>query len=177
MKVFLVDDSALVLEKMAGFLSGIDGVEIVGQALNERDAIQSIMALKPDVVILDIQLNRGGSGIEVLKQIKKEIPPPIVMMLTNYPYPQYQEKCQALGADFFFDKVREVGKLYDILIRLLAEKLAGGCSGSRERSDLPPPPRKKGDLIGDRRIQHMRVPNETMTILKKVGRMTEKGVR
>jgi DNA-binding NarL/FixJ family response regulator len=105
MKVFLVDDSAIVLEKLAAMISGIDGVEIAGQAMNARDAIQSIVKLKPDVAILDIRLNGGGSGMEVLKRIKKENPPPIVIMLTNHPYPQYREKCQALGADYFFDKV------------------------------------------------------------------------
>src|SRR4030042_581768 len=105
MKVFLVDDSSIVLEKLVAMISGIDGVEIIGQALNERDAIQSIVKLKPDVVILDIRLNGGGNGMDVLKRIKKEMPPPIVLMLTNFPYPQYRGKCQALGADVSFDKV------------------------------------------------------------------------
>jgi DNA-binding NarL/FixJ family response regulator len=122
MKVFLVDDSAIVLEKLAAMLSGIDGVEIAGQALNARDAIQSIVKLNPDVVILDIRLNDGGNGMDVLKRIKKEIPSPIVIMLTNYPYPQYREKCQALGADYFFDKVTEIEKIYDTFKQLLRDK-------------------------------------------------------
>ena len=63
MKVFLVDDSSIVLEKLAAMISGIDGVEIAGQALNANDAIQSIVKLKPDVAILDIRLNGGGIGI------------------------------------------------------------------------------------------------------------------
>jgi DNA-binding NarL/FixJ family response regulator len=140
MKVFLVDDSAIVLEKLAAMISGIDGVEIAGQALNAHDAIQSIVKLKPDVVILDIRMN-GGSGMDVLKQIKKEIPPPIVIMLTNYPYPQYREKCQALGADYFFDKVTEIEKIYDTFKQLLTDK-AGTCSGSPEGSERVPGTRR-----------------------------------
>jgi DNA-binding NarL/FixJ family response regulator len=127
MKVFLVDDSAIVLEKLAALISGIDGVEIAGQALNARDAIEFIVKLKPDVVILDIRLNGGGNGMDVLKPIKNEIPPPIVIMLTNYPYPQYREKCQALGADYFFDKVTEIEKIYDTFKQLLTDK-SGTCS-------------------------------------------------
>ena len=122
MKVFLVDDSVIVLEKLTAMISGIEGVEIAGQAMNAPDAIQSIVKLKPDVVILDIRLNGGGNGMDVLKRIKKEIPPPIVMMLTNYPYPQYREKCQALGSDYFFDKVTEIEKIYDTFQQLLTDK-------------------------------------------------------
>jgi DNA-binding NarL/FixJ family response regulator len=132
MKVFLVDDSAIVLEKLAAMISGIDGVEIAGQALNARDAIQSIVKLKPAVVILDIRLNGGGNGMDVLKRIKKEIPPPIIIMLTNYPYPQYREKCQALGADYFFDKVTEIEKIYDTFKQLMK-----GNQGSGTRDQGP----------------------------------------
>jgi len=123
MKVFLVDDSAIVLEKLALLISGIDGVEIVGKAMNANDAIQSIVKLKPDVAILDIRLNGGGNGIDVLKRIKEEIPPPIIIiMLTNYPYPQYREKCRVLGADYFFDKVTEIEKIYDTFQQLLKDQ-------------------------------------------------------
>ena len=122
MKIFLVDDAAIVLEKLATMISGIGGVEIAGQAMNARDAIQSIVELKPDVVILDIRLNGGGNGMDVLKRIKEEDPPPIVIMLTNYPYPQYRKKCQVLGADYFFDKVADIEKIYDTVKQLLADK-------------------------------------------------------
>jgi DNA-binding NarL/FixJ family response regulator len=122
MKVFIVDDSALVLGKLADMLSGIDGIEVVGKVQNANDAIQSIVKLKPDVVILDIRLNGGGSGMGILEVIKKETPPPVVIMLTNYPYPQYRDKCRALGADYFFDKVTEIEKVYETFKRLLADK-------------------------------------------------------
>ncbi|MBW2557902.1 MAG: response regulator transcription factor [Deltaproteobacteria bacterium] len=122
MKIFLVDDAAIVLEKLATMISGIGGVEIAGQTMNAHDAIQSIIELKPDVVILDIRLNDGGNGMDVLKRIKEEDPPPIAIMLTNYPYPQYREKCQALGADYFFDKVADIEKIYDTVKQLLADK-------------------------------------------------------
>jgi hypothetical protein len=50
-------------------------------------------------------------------------------MLTNYPYPQYREKCQALGADYFFDKVTEIEKIYDTFQQLLTDKSGeGACS-------------------------------------------------
>ena len=121
MKVFIVDDSAIVAERLRSLLAEIEGVEFVGQAQNESDAIKSIMKLKPDAVIMDIRL-AGGSGMSVLEKIKKEQPSTIVIMLTNYPYPQYKHKCKELGADYFFDKVTEIEKIAETFEQLTKDK-------------------------------------------------------
>ncbi len=87
-------------------LSKLKDVEVVGQAEDGLQAIDSIRKLKPDAVVLDIQMPKG-SGIEVLQKIKIGEPSPTVIMLTNYPYPQYRKRCMDAGADFFFDKSAE----------------------------------------------------------------------
>jgi CheY-like chemotaxis protein len=71
------------------------------------EAVDFIPKLKPDVVILDVRMP-GKNGIDVLKQIKTDESPPIVIMFTNYPYPQYRDRCLQAGADFFFDKTLAV---------------------------------------------------------------------
>ncbi len=119
MKCFVVDDSKLVVERVRGILSNIEGLEFIGQATNAKDAVEAIERLKPDVVILDIRLI-GGNGMNVLERIKKAQPPPVVIMLTNYPYPQYRNKCKELGADYFFDKVTEIESFVKVL-RTLAQ--------------------------------------------------------
>ena len=70
------------------------------------------------MVILDIRMP-NGSGIDVLREIKKNEHAPIVIMITNYPYPQYQKKCEAAGADYFFDKATEIGKVTEVLEQLI----------------------------------------------------------
>ena len=107
MRVLIVDDSKIVCKGLQQMLIHIADVEIIGQAHNAKDAIKSISELKPDVVTLDIRLP-GPSGIEVLKDIRDKKLPIRVIMLTNYPYPQYRKKCLELGADYFFDKVTEI---------------------------------------------------------------------
>lgn len=120
MKVFIADDSALVCERIIGMLTELPEIEIAGQARNAQEAIESIHKSKPDVVILDIRMP-GGSGIEVLKNIKKDKSAPLVIMLTNYPYPQYRKKCLDEGADFFFDKSTEFEKLVEVFKKLFQE--------------------------------------------------------
>ncbi len=66
------------------------------------------------MVILDIRMS-DGSGIDVLPEIKKGNQSPLVIVLTNYPYPQYRRKCIEAGADFFFDKSTEFDKVTEVL--------------------------------------------------------------
>jgi len=117
LRVFIADDSEFIRERLPQRLVDFTGAEIVGQASDGEKALASIRALKPDVVILDIRMP-GKSGIEVLQELKKDKSPPVIVMLTAYPYPQYREKCMALGADFFLDKASEFDKLDEILRQL-----------------------------------------------------------
>ncbi len=118
MKVFVVDDARLVRQRIIEMISELRGVEISGQAERAREAVASIKKSNPDVVILDIRLP-GGNGIEVLKDIKKNKSAPIIIILTNYPYPQYKKKCMEAGADFFFDKSTEFHKVNEVLKKLI----------------------------------------------------------
>ena len=113
MKVLIVDDSAVIRERLGTMLSETENVEIIGQAQAPREAMELIQKLKPDAVILDIRMH-GGNGIEVLKNIKQNKQFPMVIMLTNYPYPQYRKRCEILGADFFFDKSTEFEKVREL---------------------------------------------------------------
>lgn len=121
MKVLIVDDSKIVCKGLRQMLIHIADVEIVGPAHNATDAIRFISESNPDVVILDIRLP-GKSGIEVLKNIRDKKLPIRVIMLTNYPYPQYRKKCEELGADYFFDKVAEIEELPNVIEKLAKNK-------------------------------------------------------
>ena len=122
MRVFIVDDSDLLLQRLGASLSQMQGIEIVGEARDALKATKLILNLKPDVVILDIRMP-AGSGIDVLENIKRATPAPQVIMLTNYPYPQYRKKAEDTGAEFFFDKATEFDKVAEALEELrIAER-------------------------------------------------------
>ena len=126
-KVFLADDSLIVREHLVTMLKEITEVEIVGQAENVADAINGIEKLQPDLVILDIRMP-GGSGIDVLENIKQEERRPWVMILTNYPYFGYRQRCLNAGADYFLDKSTEFDQ-----IPIVVEKLAQAAKSDKEK--------------------------------------------
>ena len=116
MRVFIVDDSLLIWARLIEILSEIEGIKVVGFAGRPDEAVERIMELEPDMVILDIKLY-GGSGIDVLRNIKREKPDTVVAMFSNYSYPEYREKCFQLGADYFLDKSREFDMITDIMLK------------------------------------------------------------
>jgi DNA-binding NarL/FixJ family response regulator len=109
-KVFIADDSLIVREHLVTMLDELVGIEIVGQAEQVAEAISAIRDLQPDVVILDIRMP-GGSGIDVLRNIKQDGVGPVVIILTNYPFLGYRQKCLEAGADFFLDKSTEFNQI------------------------------------------------------------------
>lgn len=110
MRVFLVEDSPVIRERLREAVALVEGAEVVMEAEMEQDAVRGILEQRPDVVVLDLALAKG-SGVEVLRQVKAAQPAIKVIVLTNKTEPQYRKKCLALGADCFLDKARDFGKL------------------------------------------------------------------
>jgi DNA-binding NarL/FixJ family response regulator len=125
MMLFIADDSDEMRGRLVELLSEVEGAEVVGQAANAVEAVEAINCLKPHVVILDIWMP-GGSGIDVLKKIKRGDGSPVVLMLTNHASPQYRKKCLEWGADFFLDKSRNLECLLLILKSLVQQSAATG---------------------------------------------------
>jgi DNA-binding NarL/FixJ family response regulator len=120
MKVFIADDSKIVVDRLADLLKEVPGVQLAGRADDVPQAIRSILEMNPDVAILDLQMP-GGSGLDVLRAVRGTCPALRVLICTNFPYPQYREECIAAGANFFLDKSAEFEKIPEILRELIHE--------------------------------------------------------
>lgn len=104
MKVLTVDDSPLIQTRLTELLEEVDGITDVHQAFTVAEALERLDAYQPEVVILDLKLP-DGNGMDVLKTLQKQPSPPIVVVLSGLIYPQYEDTCLELGADYFLDKM------------------------------------------------------------------------
>ncbi|MFH1069322.1 MAG: response regulator transcription factor [Candidatus Glassbacteria bacterium] len=120
MKVFIADDSEIMREHLKEMLSCYSEIEIIGTADNTGRAVESIGQLRPDLVILDIRMP-DGNGIDVLRSVKKRGSLPVIIMFTNYPFPQYRKKCLDTGAEYFFDKSSESDQMIKTIEKLLVD--------------------------------------------------------
>jgi DNA-binding NarL/FixJ family response regulator len=105
-KVVIADDSDVLRQRVAESLSAIPGVRVAGQASDGPEGLALVEELKPEVLILDIEMP-SLSGMEVLKLAKERDNPPVVMMLSIYSQPLFRRRCAELGADHYFNKLTE----------------------------------------------------------------------
>ena len=84
MKVLVVDDEALARERLISIMSELDEhYELVGEAENGKKAIEKVVALKPDILLLDIKMP-GMNGLEVAHHLTKHETSPAIIFTTAY---------------------------------------------------------------------------------------------
>ncbi len=117
LQVLVVEDSALVCDRIAEIVGSVPGVEVSGRAGSEADALSVLDRGGIDIVILDLQL-RSGTGFGVLRRLQNRSDRPVVVVFTNFAVPTYQERARMLGAEYFLDKVLDLEKLPRVLASL-----------------------------------------------------------
>ncbi len=123
LKVLLVEDSKLISERLLELMSDIEGVTPIGVVTTEAAAINTIGALRPDAILLDLHL-KEGTGFGVLRHINTIMARPAVVVITNYALPQYRKQAEILGARFFLDKTQEFDRIPETLELLRKEQLS-----------------------------------------------------
>ena len=106
-RVLIADDHALVREGIAAFLRLCDDIEVVGEASDGLEAIEKTNALKPDVVIMDINMPKFG-GLEATIEVKKMSPDTKILVLTQYDDKEYISRFLSAGVSGYLLK-RAVG--------------------------------------------------------------------
>jgi DNA-binding NarL/FixJ family response regulator len=81
--VLIVDDHPLVLSGLRALLETLDGIEVVGQAVDGREAVSLAVSLRPNVVVMDLQMP-DLDGVEATRQIAERLPGTAVLVLTMH---------------------------------------------------------------------------------------------
>ncbi len=115
LRVYLVEDSPIVRERLETMVTAISGARTVGSASRADDAIRGILAEHPDVVVLDMKLEQG-SGFDVLRAVHDADPSIDIYMLSNFAAEPYRRLAEKLGARQFFDKSNEIERVREVLL-------------------------------------------------------------
>jgi DNA-binding NarL/FixJ family response regulator len=112
--VLVVDDSILVRRRLVALLHDAAPGTLVVDAADPEEGIEAFHRWRPDVVVLDLSMP-GGSGLDVLREIRKVTPPRMVIVFTNHSEEPYRRRCLEGGADLFLDKSKDLRRLVEVL--------------------------------------------------------------
>jgi DNA-binding NarL/FixJ family response regulator len=96
-RLLIADDHALVREGLRTMLSGEEGIEVIAEANDGRQALTLCRRLKPDLVLMDVRMP-VMDGLEATRKIKQEMPQTSVMMVTMHENPDYLFEAVKAGA-------------------------------------------------------------------------------
>ena len=97
-RVLVVDDHAVVRAGLRLLLDAEEDIETVGEAGDAREALFEVRSSKPDVILMDVGLGAGKSGIEAAPDVLHEAPGAKVLMLSMQDDPRYVRESFAAGA-------------------------------------------------------------------------------
>ena len=121
-RVFVVDDHPIVRHGLAELINREPDLAVCGEAGDVHKALQSISALKPDILILDISLN-GPDGIELLKNVRlRDVALP-VLVLSMHDESIYAERALRAGANGYIMKDEAPEKVLLALRRILGREV------------------------------------------------------
>lgn len=102
-KVMVVDDHAIVRAGVRLLLESQEDLEVVGEAMDGRQAVEMVRDLKPDVVLMDVAMP-GMNGLEATQRIKESFPKVQVLALTMHEDERYFFQILQLGASGYVVK-------------------------------------------------------------------------
>lgn len=120
--IFLVDDHPLVREWLTNLIHQQPDLAVSGEAETGPQALQSILALKPDVAIVDISL-KDSSGIELIKSLKQCCPKVAVLVLSMHEESHYAERALRAGAKGYIVKRETTRKVISAIRKVLEGKV------------------------------------------------------
>ncbi|MBK3645987.1 response regulator transcription factor [Streptomyces sp. MBT33] len=144
-RLLLCDDHAVVRAGLRALVASAEGIEVVGEAGSGEEALVLTAQLRPDVVLMDLQLGDGMDGVTAIRQLTAGQSPPRVLVLTMFDTDADITRAIEAGATGYLLKAERPEELF-----------AAVHSAARGRTALSPP-------VADRLLARMRSPHPSLS--------------
>jgi two-component system response regulator DesR len=151
-RVLIAEDQSMVLGALAALLAIEHDIDVVGQASDGRAALGLAMALRPDVLLTDIEMPEM-TGLELAAAVRASSIPTRIVILTTFARPGYLRRALDAGASGYLLKDSPSSRLADAIRRVHA----GGRSID---ADLAAEAWSEADPLSDRERQVLRLAGE-----------------
>src|ERR1700682_6323638 len=116
--VCIVDDNQDIRSALEQIIMMADGYQLIGSFSGPEEALRAIPVLKPNVVLMDINLGERESGIDCVRELKPQHPEILFMMCTVYEEDEKIFEALSAGANGYILKKTTPGKLLDAIKEL-----------------------------------------------------------
>ncbi|MFW6721173.1 response regulator [Streptomyces sp. MAR4 CNY-716] len=144
-RVLLCDDHAVVRAGLLALLSSAPDIDVVGEAGTGGEALAAAAKLKPDIVLMDLQLGPGMDGVTATRRIVAELPETRVLVLTTYDTDADITRAVGAGATGYLLKAERPEELFSAI-----------HAAAEGRTVLSPP-------VADRVMAQLRTPRPALT--------------
>jgi DNA-binding NarL/FixJ family response regulator len=172
-RILLVDDHPIVRQGIKQVLSGAFEPAIVGEASNAEEGMTEVQQTDWDVMVLDLSLP-GTSGLDLLKDLKRERPELPVLVLSMHSPDQFARRAISAGASGYVTKDSHPSEL----IKAVEEVIAGRRYLNFELDDTIDEPssgassRRPHEMLSDREYQVFRMLASGLTVSQVAGRLS-----
>jgi DNA-binding NarL/FixJ family response regulator len=118
-RILIVDDNDYVRDVVRTFLKDAAGIEVCGEAIDGREAIEKATLLKADVVLLDLAMP-SMNGVEAASILKKNLPGLRIIMFTMYSENIPKSTMSSIGVDAVLSKPDGMAHLVESINRVMA---------------------------------------------------------
>ena len=118
-RVLIAEDQTLMRQGLRTILDLNDGFTVVGEAENGQAAVERVLALRPDVVLMDVQMP-VMNGVAATREITQALPATKVIILTTFDYDEYIFDGMKAGARGYMLKDMPAAELLDNIRRIHA---------------------------------------------------------
>jgi len=120
-KILLIEDEILIRSSLARALRK-DGY-VVLEARDYTEALQNLKNEYCDLAIVDLYLEDGMHGLNLLREIHHRSPPAKIIVISAFGSPEVKEEALMEGIDLFFDKPFEITEIRNAVRKILKDKL------------------------------------------------------
>ncbi|WP_235984686.1 response regulator [Actinomyces trachealis] len=155
-KVMIIDDHEIVRRGIAEIIDRAEGLDIVAEAGSRTEALRRAELMRPDVVLVDLQLP-DGTGIELMRELREAVPEALPIVLTSFDDDEALAEALEVGARAYLLKTVHGAEISEVVKAVAAGRvLLDERTVTRRRADHDDPTadltnaeRKVLELIGD----------------------------
>ena len=172
-RILLVDDHPIVRQGIKQVLAGAFHPAVVGEAANAEEGMSEIRNTDWDVMVLDLTLP-GVSGLDMLKDLRRERPTLPVLVLSMHPPDQFARRAMNAGASGYLAKDSAPGELVKAVGEVMAGRRYLNPSVSEDFVADPQPARvqRPHEALSDREYQVLRMIASGLTVSQVATRLS-----